>query len=78
MVEAIRTAPLMTAAVATAPHTALDRERAGIVVVCAIRRQTAGGDHRDSITRIIKIKRLIESKPFPEVNGGQKLREKIE
>jgi hypothetical protein len=78
VVEVIRTAPLTTAAAATKPHTALDRERAGIVVVCAIRRQTAGGDHRDAITRIIKIKRLIESKPFPEVNGGQKLREKIE
>jgi hypothetical protein len=68
----------MTARVALEPHTALDRERAGIVVLCVIRRRTACGDHRDSITRIIKIKRLIESKPFPEVNGGQKLPEKIE
>jgi len=68
----------MTAAVVTEPHTALDRERAGTVVVCAIRQQTAGGDHIDSITRIIKIKWPIEPKPFPEVNGGQKLREKIE
>jgi hypothetical protein len=66
------------AAAAKKPHTALDRERAGIVVVCAIRRQTAGGDHRDAITRVIQIFRLIESKLFPEVNGGQKLPEKIE
>jgi hypothetical protein len=50
---------MMAAAAATEPHTALDRERAGIVAVCAIRRRIAGGDHRDSITRIIKIKRLI-------------------
>ena len=74
----IRTAPLLMATVATELHTALDRERAGIVVICTIRRRTAIGDHRDSITRIITIKRLIESKPFPKVNGGQKLREKIE
>jgi hypothetical protein len=75
VVEAIRTALLTTTVAATELHTALDRERAGIVVVCAIRQQTAGG----RIHRITKIKRLIESKPFPEVNGGrQKLREKIE
>jgi len=67
----------MTVVVATEPHTALDRERAGIVIVCATRRRTAGGDHRDSITRIIKIKRLIKPKPFPIVNGRQKLQEKI-
>jgi hypothetical protein len=76
-IEAIRIAPLMMMAVVTEPHTALDRERAGLVVVCAIRQRTAGGDHRDAITRIINIKRLIESKPFPKVNGGQTLREKI-
>jgi hypothetical protein len=79
-VEAIRTALLTTTAAATELHTALDRERAGIVVVCAIRKRTAGGVHREAITtRITKIKRLIESKPFPEVNGGrQKLGKKIE
>jgi hypothetical protein len=78
-VEAIRTALLTTTATATEAHTALDRERAGIVVVCAIRQRTAGGVHRDAITRNTKIKRLIETKPFPELNGGrQKLRNKID
>jgi len=61
----------MMAAVAMELHTALDRERAGIVVICAIRRRTAGGDHRDSITRIIKTKRLIESNPSPKSMAGK-------
>ena len=72
-VEAIRTALLTTTAAATELHTALGRERAGIVVACAIRQRTAGGVHREAITRITKIKRLIESKPFPEKSmaGGK-------
>ena len=76
-VETIRTALLTTTAAETEPHTALDREQAGIVVVCAIRRRTAGDDHTVALTKIMKIERLIKSKPFPEVNGGQKIREKI-
>jgi hypothetical protein len=48
------------------------------VVVCAIRWQPAGGNNAVPLTKIIKINRLIESKPFPEVNGGQKIRQKIE
>jgi len=59
-------------AAATELHTHLCKERAGIIVVCAIRRQTAGGNHTNALTKIIKIKRLIELKPFSEVNGGQK------
>ena len=37
VVEAIRTALLTMMAAAMEAHTALDRERAGIVVVCTIR-----------------------------------------
>ena len=62
----------------TKPQTALRTEQAGIVVVCAIRRRTAGGDHTVALTKIIKIERLIKSKLFPEVNGVQKIREKID
>jgi hypothetical protein len=67
-VEAIRTALLTTTVAATELHTALDRERAGIVVVCAIRQQTAGG----RIHRITKIKRLIESNHSPKSMAGGK------
>jgi hypothetical protein len=67
----------MTTAAATKPHTALDRVRAGIVVVCAIRRRTASGDHTVALTKIIKVERLIKSKPFPEDNGGQKSERKL-
>jgi hypothetical protein len=52
------------------PHTALNRERAGIVVVGAIRPV--------ALTEIINIERRIESKRFTEVNGGQTFREEIE
>ena len=70
MVQTIRTAPLTTTAAATEPHTALNREQAGIVVVGAIRPV--------ALTEIIKIERRIESKCFTEVNGGQKFQEEIE
>jgi hypothetical protein len=67
---AIRTALLATtaAAEAEAAHTALNREQAGIVVVSAIRRRSIAIP-----SEISKIKGLIESKPFPKVNGGQKI-----
>jgi len=63
--KAIRTAPLTTTAAAMEPHTALGREKAGLEIVCAIRRRTAGGNQTDALTKIIKIKRLMESKLFP-------------
>ena len=67
-VLAISTALLASTAavVAAAAHTAHNREQAGIVVVCAI----VIWQTTIALTKIIKINRLIESKPFPEVNGG--------
>ena len=74
LVLAIRTVLLATmVVVAAAAHTALNRERAEIVVVCTIRWRTTV-----ALTKIIKMKRLIKLKPFPEVNSGQKIRRKIE
>jgi len=69
-VVAIRIALLATTAAAAATtHTALIRERVVIVVIRAERRQTI-----TCTTKIIKMKRLIESKPFPKVNDWQKIR----
>jgi hypothetical protein len=57
--------------VATEPHTALNREQAGIIVVGAIRPVV--------LTETIKIERCnIESKCFTKVNSGKKIREEIE
>ena len=58
-VEAIRTALLATTAAAAAAveaaHTALDRERAGIVVVSAIRRRTTAIPSKIIKIKVIKI-----------------------
>jgi hypothetical protein len=64
--------------VATKPHTALDREQARIVVVCAIRRRTASGDHTDALTKIVENQKGHQIKSLPQSQRQVKTPRKIE